>query len=90
MFGAHVYEWNKFFECFMKGNLCFGSWFNHTKEWLSFCQQYKDKILIITYEEMIVVRTTLWLIISMKFQPDSFFPFMLSCFLFYKGHAKIT
>ncbi|XP_074057011.1 sulfotransferase 1C4-like isoform X2 [Macrotis lagotis] len=39
-----------FFEQFLEGKVCFGSWFNHIKEWLS-VQQELDFFLI-TYEDL--------------------------------------
>ncbi|XP_061665752.1 sulfotransferase 2B1-like [Syngnathoides biaculeatus] len=40
---------NEFLQKFLKGEVMFGSWFNHVKAWLN----YKERIFYICYEEMI-------------------------------------
>ncbi|XP_060029096.1 sulfotransferase 2A1-like [Erinaceus europaeus] len=38
------------FECFMQGNVCYGSWFEHTRGWMS--MKGKENYLLLSYEEL--------------------------------------
>ncbi|XP_041509899.1 sulfotransferase 2A1-like [Microtus oregoni] len=40
----------KYFEWFLKGNVVFGSWFEHTRAWLS--MRERDNFLLLSYEDL--------------------------------------
>ncbi|KAB0338209.1 hypothetical protein FD754_024740, partial [Muntiacus muntjak] len=64
----------EYFEWFIQGNMPFGSWFDHTRGWMS--MRDKENFLILSYEEMKWV--TIALIISklfLIFTPSNFPPF---------------
>ncbi|XP_076427843.1 sulfotransferase 2A1-like isoform X3 [Peromyscus maniculatus bairdii] len=39
-----------YFEWFLKGNVVYGSWFEHTRDWLS--MRERDNFLVLSYEDM--------------------------------------
>lgn len=43
-------DWNEYFESFLKGDVLFGSWFDHVLEWWK--QKDADNILFMRYEDM--------------------------------------
>ncbi|XP_006901904.1 PREDICTED: bile salt sulfotransferase-like [Elephantulus edwardii] len=41
---------DQYFECFLQGNVIYGSWFDHIRDWLQ--MQGKENFLVIFYEEL--------------------------------------
>ena len=42
--------WDEFFECFMKGTVSFGSWWDHVPEW--WAHKNEPNVLFLKYEDM--------------------------------------
>ncbi|KAM4825523.1 sulfotransferase 2A1-like [Thomomys bottae] len=40
----------QFFDCFLQGNVAYGSWFDHVRGWMS--MKDKENVLVVSYEEM--------------------------------------
>lgn len=45
-------SWDDFFECFVTGQVIYGSWLDHTRAWWSHARENADKVLVLRYEEM--------------------------------------
>lgn len=50
--GNYKGKWDDFLELFIKGHLVYGDWFQHIKGYWDLAQQYPNRILFISYEEM--------------------------------------
>lgn len=57
--GGVKWDWNEFIQLYLRGDLVYGSWFQHVKGWLQLARDYPDKVLLILYEELQVVSETL-------------------------------
>ena len=42
--------WDEFFECFLKGNVIFGSWWKHVSEW--WAHRDEPNVLFLKYEDL--------------------------------------
>ncbi|KAM4825522.1 sulfotransferase 2A1-like [Thomomys bottae] len=40
----------QFFDCFLQGNVLYGSWFDHVRGWMS--MKEKENVLVVSFEEM--------------------------------------
>ncbi|KAK2165455.1 hypothetical protein LSH36_50g07041 [Paralvinella palmiformis] len=50
-FGYYSGEWKQFFHTYLSGKVCYGSWFNHVKDWYS--HRETTNVLFVKYEDMI-------------------------------------
>ncbi|XP_070572983.1 sulfotransferase 1C4-like [Ptychodera flava] len=50
-FKAHPWSWKEYFDNFLKGNVCFGSWFENVEYWWE--HRNDDNVLFLFYEDMI-------------------------------------
>ncbi len=53
--GNYKGTWDNFIELFIKGHLVYGDWFEHVKGYWDLAQQYPNRILFISYEELKIV-----------------------------------
>lgn len=44
-------NWDEFFECFIKGNAYYGSWFDHVTEW--WAHRDDENVLFLWYEDLL-------------------------------------
>lgn len=54
--GGEKRDWDEFLQLYLKGHLVYGSWFEHVKGWIQLAQTRPDKVMVISYEELQVVR----------------------------------
>jgi hypothetical protein len=52
LLGFYKGTWDDFFECFISGQIIYGSWFDHTSEWLRYVEQNPGNMLMLHYEDM--------------------------------------
>jgi len=50
--GYYKGTWDEFFECFLTGQVLYGSWFDHTLGWWPNLQASADTVLMCRYEDM--------------------------------------
>jgi hypothetical protein len=51
LLGFYKGTWDDFFECFIRGEIIYGNWFDHTSGWLPYVRQSEESMLI-HYEDM--------------------------------------
>jgi sulfotransferase len=51
-FGLYKGTWGEFFECFLRGQIVYGSWFDHTLVWWTNIQESPENVLVLHYEDM--------------------------------------
>ncbi|XP_070557347.1 sulfotransferase 1A1-like [Ptychodera flava] len=49
-FKIHPWSWDEFFDNFLKGNVCFGSWIENVEYWWE--HRHDDSVLFVFYEDM--------------------------------------
>ncbi len=52
MLGLYKGTWDEFFECFLSGQIVYGSWFDHTIGWWTLIQKSPTNVLVLHYEDM--------------------------------------
>jgi len=52
LLGFYKGTWDDFFECFISGQVIYGSWFDHTLGWLPNVRQNAGNMLMLHYEDM--------------------------------------
>jgi hypothetical protein len=52
LLGFYKGTWDDFFECFITGQVIYGSWFTHTSGWLTRVRQNAGNMLMLQYENM--------------------------------------
>lgn len=52
LLGLYRGSWEEFFECFITGRLIYGSWFDHTSDWLPHTQGQSGGRHVLRYEEL--------------------------------------
>jgi hypothetical protein len=52
LLGFYKGTWDDFFECFISGQVIYGSWFEHTSEWLRGAAQDPGGMLMLHYEDL--------------------------------------
>ena len=50
--GSHYWQFDQFISLYMKGIMCYGSWFDHVISWLDASIRHPQSILVISYEEL--------------------------------------
>ena len=50
--GQYHGTWDDFFACFLKGQVVYGSWFDHTLGWWANSQESPGHVLVLPYEDM--------------------------------------
>ena len=50
--GYYQGTWDEFFECFLTGQVLYGSWFDHTLGWWANIQESAGSVLVLHYEDM--------------------------------------
>ena len=50
--GQYQGTWDDFFECFLNGQVVYGSWFDHTLGWWANSQESPGHVLVLHYEDM--------------------------------------
>lgn len=45
-------SWSKFFRLFLSGKVVAGDWFDYEADWAWKCEQHKDRILLVKYEDL--------------------------------------
>ncbi|RWS27834.1 sulfotransferase family cytosolic 1B member 1-like protein [Leptotrombidium deliense] len=50
--GGKKWDWNSFLHLFKNGQLVYGSWSEHVQGWWTVAQKHRDKVLVISYEEL--------------------------------------
>lgn len=52
LLGPYQGTWDAFLECFLNGQIIYGSWFDHTLGWWGSLHEQPDTVLILHYEAM--------------------------------------
>jgi len=52
LLGFYKGTWDDFFECFISGQVIYGSWFEHTAGWMPRVRQNEGRMLMLRYEDM--------------------------------------
>jgi hypothetical protein len=52
LLGRYPGTWDDFLECFLTGQVVYGSWFDHTLEWWADIQKNAEDVLVFRYEDM--------------------------------------
>lgn len=50
--GSKEWPFDQFIQFYLKGIMCYGSWFDHVAGWLTAAIEYPESILVISYEEL--------------------------------------
>ena len=53
--GGVKWDWDEFVQLYLRGDLVYGSWFQHVKGWFQLAEDHPDRVLVILYEELQVV-----------------------------------
>lgn len=52
LLGPYKGSWDEFFDCFAKGQVTYGSWFEHTRGWWAHARAHPHEVLVLTYERL--------------------------------------
>ena len=52
LLGPYKGTWEEFFECFARGQVTYGSWFEHTRAWWAHAKAHPDEVLVLPYERL--------------------------------------
>lgn len=50
--GRKKWDWNTFLDLYTTGQLVYGSWFQHVRDWYLLSRERPDRVLFVTYEEL--------------------------------------
>jgi len=52
LLGSYQGPWSEFFDCFIAGNVAYGSWLAHTRAWAAYADAHPATVLRLQYEAM--------------------------------------